>query len=104
MAGDALGRGATLVEFREPAIVHRAAVQHERLEHDDAGARQGAPGIIEQGRVLGLVVLDSARAAAAQLEPEFAPPAPQAHPAHPPAPTTPGPPGRATPSPPPPLP
>src|SRR2546422_10076969 len=52
MAGDALGRGATLVEYREPAIVHRAAVQHERLERDDAGAWQGAPGIIEQGRVL----------------------------------------------------
>src|SRR3989442_11369353 len=69
-AGDALGCGATLVEFGEPAIVHRAAVQHERLEHDDPGARQGAPGIIEQGRVLVLVVLDGAGVAAAQLVPE----------------------------------
>src|SRR3989442_10231935 len=70
MAGDALGRGATLVEFGEPAIVHRAAVQHERLEHHDPRARQGSPGVIEQGRVLVLVVLDGAGIAVAQLVPE----------------------------------
>src|SRR5207249_4112689 len=69
--GDPLGGGATLVEFGEPAIVHGAAAQHERLEHDEPGARQGTPGVIEQGGVLVLVVLDGAGVAAAQLVPEI---------------------------------
>src|SRR3989454_8873993 len=55
-----LGGGATLVEFGEPAIVHGAAAQHERLEHDEPGARQGTPGVVEQG---GVLVLDDTRRA-----------------------------------------
>src|SRR5436309_2853852 len=70
-AGDALGCGATLVEFRKPLIVHRAAAEHERLEHDEPRARQGAPGLIEQGGVLILVVLDGAGVTLPELVPEI---------------------------------
>src|SRR2546429_6926251 len=44
--GDALGCGPTLVKFRKPLIVHGAAAEHERLEHDEPRARQGAAGAL----------------------------------------------------------
>src|SRR5206468_6375014 len=67
---DAGRGGATLVEFGEPARVHRPRPQHERLEQDQLHARQSAARLGQQGRVLLLVVLHGAVVTVVQLVPK----------------------------------
>src|SRR2546425_12133695 len=64
-------RGATtLIEFREPARVDRPDAEHERLEHDELHLRQRAARLVEQRRVLLLVVLQRARVAVRERVPK----------------------------------
>ncbi len=62
--------GATLIEFREPARVDRSGAEHERLEHDELHVWQRAARVVEQRRVLLLVVLHRARVAVRERVPE----------------------------------
>src|SRR6266851_2023280 len=59
-----------LLEDTRRALPRPRIIVLEPFVHDAPGARQGAPGILEQGRVLVLEVLDGAGVAAAQLVPE----------------------------------
>src|ERR1044072_3397780 len=59
------------VELREPAIIHRAGLEDERLEHDELHVWQRLPGLVEQRRVLLLVILDRTRIAVRPRGPEI---------------------------------
>ena len=59
-----------LVEFREPARVHRPAAQHKGLEHDEMNVRERLARAVEQRAVLLLVILDGPVVTVVQLVPE----------------------------------
>src|SRR3989442_3339798 len=61
--------GPTLIEFREPARIHRPAAQHERLEHDEVNARKRLARAVEQRVVLLLVILHGPAVPVVQLVP-----------------------------------
>src|SRR3989454_6903210 len=63
------GRPA-LIEFREPACVHRPAAQHKWLEHDQMNVRERLARAVEQRDVLLLVIMDGSVVAVVQLVPE----------------------------------
>jgi len=62
--GHARCRLATLVEGREPRVVHEAASQHERLHHQQSNLRQCALRREEDRGVFAFVVGERARVAA----------------------------------------